>query len=80
MKCKNECGELIELKKPALVAIGAEVSMYTDIEDPNDEIPAFSLIYRVCSECGYYEHVQINQDQFELYCQGKLKINQPIEV
>lgn len=71
--CPNGCGEMTEIKTPCLVSVGSEVSMYIDI-DLGTDIPAFALIPRVCSECGHHETVQINQDQFEAYSQGKLKI------
>jgi len=47
--------------------------MHINIELGPD-IPAFGLIPRVCPECGNYDIVHINQDQFEGYSQGKLKI------
>lgn len=71
-ECANGHGIMQSLKLPALVFVGADAAPYlNDLYDlcaDEVEIPWARLIVRICLECGYFESIDLTQDEFEEYC------------
>jgi len=69
MKCPNKCGELIELKKPALIPPTEDA---LDILQDSLNREAFKdadksfyqAIDRICPTCGYYEVRDLTEQEF----------------
>ena len=71
MKCPNNCGDLIELEKPALVAptedavdLMEQSPLFIDDPEPKKERRLYIAIYRVCPKCGFHEESAITEQEF----------------